>query len=219
MPKNALPRLLWRKLVHNSSALNQQKIDQLKPRWQQEWGASPWYSHIKPIDSSLPLNKFIKLISDDRLSRKDTTRICQLRTGHIPLNAYPHRIGRAEGMRCPACGYLKEDMKRFLLDCPSYTHKRWSFQRRTKTTNLNLVKRQEIDSPTGEFHTGNRPFRRRIRSRRRGTVTVTSGGRREPSKADECGGGKLERGGETQEGGRALLSPLPCRAAHQAHSR
>ena len=49
-----------------------------------------------------------------------------------------HQIGQVEGSRCPACGHHKEDTKHFLLDCPSYAHKRWLLYRQSKTTDLNL---------------------------------------------------------------------------------
>jgi hypothetical protein len=86
--KKDLPLLLCKQLKHNKSALKQQKSSQLKTRWLHKWKASPRYNKINTLDPSFPSNKFIKLISDDRLSRMDASHICQLRMGHIPLNAY-----------------------------------------------------------------------------------------------------------------------------------
>ena len=130
-----LPPLLRKKTKLNKSALKQQKHSGLKARWAQEWKLSPRYSKTAAIDPSLPSKKLLKLISDDRLSRLDISRICQLRTGHIPLNAYLSRIGRATDARCPACGHPKEDVRHLLMDCPAYAHERWMLHRQSKTRN------------------------------------------------------------------------------------
>jgi hypothetical protein len=73
-----------------------------------------------------PSNKFIKLTSDDRLSRLDSSHLAQIRMGHFPVNAYLEKIGRADSVQCPACGHAREEVRHFLLDCPSYAHKRWT---------------------------------------------------------------------------------------------
>lgn len=138
--KKVLLLLLRKPLKQNKSALKQDKRSRLKTHWVQEWRVSPRYNKIKAIDTSLPSNKFLKLISDDRLSRTDISRICQLRTGHIPLNTYLKRIGRATDASCPACGHPKEDVRHFLVDCPAYAHKRWTLQRHSKTRNPSLKK-------------------------------------------------------------------------------
>ena len=138
--KKSLPPLLRKQLKQNKSALKQEKSSQLKKRWAQEWKVSPRYNKIKAIDSSLPSNKFLKLISDDRLSRLNASQICQLRTGHVPLNTYLKRIGRVTGASCPACGHPREDARHFLVDCPSYAHERWPLYRLSKTRNPSLRK-------------------------------------------------------------------------------
>ncbi|KAF8262948.1 hypothetical protein EI94DRAFT_1599918, partial [Lactarius quietus] len=48
------------------------------------------------------------------------------------------RIGRAEEVKCPACGHLKEDTKHFLMDCPLYAHERWALYRHCKKRNPSL---------------------------------------------------------------------------------
>ena len=137
--KKDLPPLLRKKLQHNKSTLRQHRHGMLKKRWLQEWRVSPQYNRTKTLDSSLLSNKFIKLISDDRLSRMDASHICQLRTGHVPLNAYLHRIRKAEGPCCPASRHSKENVKHYIMDCPSYAHKRWALYKNSKKRNLNLA--------------------------------------------------------------------------------
>lgn len=121
-----LPPFLRRPLKLNGSALRQQKKSELKKRWKREWNASTRASKYKNIDPSFPSNKYMKLISDDRLSRADISRISQLITGHIPLNAYLERIRRVDSARCPACGHPKENVQHYILECPSYRHERWA---------------------------------------------------------------------------------------------
>ena len=123
--KKALPPLLRKTLKSNKSALRQNKKETLKKRWQQEWDASNRAAKYRSMGFSSPSSKFIKLISDENLSRNDASRIFQLRTGHVPLNAYLERFKRADSAQCPACGHPRENAQHFLMDCPAYKHERW----------------------------------------------------------------------------------------------
>ena len=120
--KKDLPPLLRKKTKLSKSALKQHRSSQLKARWSQEWKASPRYHKFNTIDPTFPLSQFFKLISNVDLSRSDTSQVCQLRTGHVPLNSYLERIGRSNDASCPACGHFREDTRHFLLDCPAYAH-------------------------------------------------------------------------------------------------
>jgi ribonuclease HI len=122
---NTLPKILKRPLKHNKSAAKQEHKKKLNNVWNREWKKSPRAHRTKHMDSSLPLSKFLKLISDPNISRKGASWLYQLRSGHIPLNAYLHRFKRAESASCPACGHHNETTQHFLLDCPAYAHERW----------------------------------------------------------------------------------------------
>ena len=124
--KKELPPLLRKPLKHNKAALRQERNDVLIKRWTKEWEASTRASRYKALDLTKPSNKFIKLISNDRLSRLDASRIFQLRTGHVPLNAYLERFKRADSANCPACGHPKENAQHYIFDCPAYKHERWA---------------------------------------------------------------------------------------------
>ena len=76
-----LPPLLRKGIKNNKSVLKQHKKVKLKARWQCKWAVSPQYNKFKTLDSSLLSNSFIKLISNDNLSRHDMSKICQLRQG------------------------------------------------------------------------------------------------------------------------------------------
>jgi ribonuclease HI len=123
--KNLLP-LLRKKIKSNKAALKQHKREQLKKCWAQEWTVSPRFNKFKTLDASFLLSKFNKLTSNSRLSRIDASCICQLRTGHVPLNTYLEKVKRVNNAKCPACSHPKEDTKHYLQDCPKYMHKRWA---------------------------------------------------------------------------------------------
>jgi hypothetical protein len=69
--------------------------------------------------------KFLKLISNKRISRKAASIIFQLRVGHAPLNQYLYRFKKVDNPQCPACSHPEETAVHFLLQCPKYNHERW----------------------------------------------------------------------------------------------
>ena len=127
-----LPPLLRKPLKVNKSALRQCKKESLKTRWKKEWSMLERTPRINALDPSLPSNKYLELINDDRLSHMDASRIFQMRTGHIPLNGYLKHFKRVDSTKCPACSHPKENIRHFLLECPSYTHERWALVKQCK---------------------------------------------------------------------------------------
>src|SRR6266404_4473320 len=112
-------------LKHNKSAVKQSHKLKLKNKWRNEWSKSPRAQRLKQSDPSIPSPKFLKLISDPKISRKGASWLFQMRTGHFPTNAYLYRFKRVDSARCPACGHHDENTQHFLLDCPTYSHERW----------------------------------------------------------------------------------------------
>ena len=125
-----LPKILEKPLKRSKSAALQEEGTVRKERWRQDWIESPRYAKFKHIDPSLPSRRFLKLISNPKISRADTSKIFQIRSGHVPLNAYLHRFKRKESAQCPACGAQKETPQHFLLECPAYTHERRKLKQR-----------------------------------------------------------------------------------------
>ena len=91
---------------------------------------SPRYAKFKHIYPTLPSRRFIKLMNNPKFSRADAKKIFQLRSGHVPLNAYLHRFKRKDSAQCPTCGALKEIAQHFLLECPAYAYERWKLRPR-----------------------------------------------------------------------------------------
>ena len=129
--KKALSMLLRKPLKQNKAALRQERKGKLKARWKREWDASARAEKFKSLDLTSLSNKFVKLISNDRLSRIDASQIFQLKTGHFPLNVYLERIKRVEKANCPACGHPRETVQHFIFDCPSYSYERWALLKKT----------------------------------------------------------------------------------------
>ena len=135
-----LPHIFRRKLPTSASACKQDK--QLKRRWKEEWTLSPRKERIGRIDETYPFEGFRK--RQYELSRQHASLMIQVRSGHIPLNLYLHRINRAELSRCEACQLEPgdetptENTRHFLYDCEAYTTQRNTLFRKIRASNIVL---------------------------------------------------------------------------------
>jgi ribonuclease HI len=128
--KTDLPSYVRKTIKKSASAIKQVFNDMINKEWKAEWQESGRYKRFKAPDIYSPHSKkYLELTSDYRISRRMASLIYQLRSGHVPLNAYLFRFKRAESGRCPACGEEWETVEHFLLRCPAYAHERWSLQR------------------------------------------------------------------------------------------
>lgn len=84
------------------------------------------------LDNSTPFNKLLNIISGNKLTRKASSTITQLCTGHFPLNGYLYRFKRVDNPRCPACGAAVETVNHFLFHCRSYAYMRWPLIQKNK---------------------------------------------------------------------------------------
>jgi hypothetical protein len=68
----------------------------------------------------------------------------QVRSGHLPLNFYLHRIGKAETKHCQVCRLKEgtdtptETIHHFLYDCEAYANHRKSLIRSIGASNIAL---------------------------------------------------------------------------------
>ncbi|KZV70474.1 hypothetical protein PENSPDRAFT_561026, partial [Peniophora sp. CONT] len=58
------------------------------------------------------------------LTRKDSTVLFQLRSGHAPLNAHLHRMKCVEAPTCDRCWADDETVTHFVYECPAWTRER-----------------------------------------------------------------------------------------------
>jgi hypothetical protein len=92
-------------------------------------------------------NKFLKSISNPKLSREAASRIAQLRLTHFPVNGYLKWIEKVNRAGCPACGEDMETIEHFLLRCPNYAHKRWTLARHVRKKHKPLTIKTLLREP------------------------------------------------------------------------
>ena len=124
--KQTLPPYLRKPLLINPAAVKRDHHKGLKKKWKDKWVASVRGQRAAHFDGLTPSKKFLKTISQTKLSCVNASRIVQFRLGHTPINMYLRYIRRVDNARCPACGDKEETAEHFLLRCPSYAHERWA---------------------------------------------------------------------------------------------
>ena len=72
----------------------------------------------------MPSNKFQRLITG--FNRLQASILTQLRVGHIPLNAYLHRIKQVASPNCLKCGVGSETVHHFLFNCQAWRSEWWA---------------------------------------------------------------------------------------------
>jgi len=87
-----LPPYLRKPLCSNPSALRRDHSDKLKKDWAENWRQSTRGRKAKLIDNTTPSVKFLKTISNAKLTRKGASQIAQLRLQHFPLNGFLYKI-------------------------------------------------------------------------------------------------------------------------------
>ena len=113
-----LPKFLQRRLPTSLSATIQHSKKSTKLENIKRWRRSKRFKRINTIDPELPSQSYIK--ATEGLNHRQTSVLTQLRTGHIALNKYLHRIQRSETPNCPHCPGIKEDTDHMLLRCWKY---------------------------------------------------------------------------------------------------
>ena len=138
----SLPHLLRHKLPISALAHKRAFHEQLKRRWLEEWTLSPRKRRMDRIDITFPFNGFRKRL--EKLSRGHASLMIQIRSGHLPLNAYLYRIGKAASSHCQRCEegpereLVVESVGHFLYDCAAYSSQRRALFRAVGARNTEL---------------------------------------------------------------------------------
>lgn len=127
-PPHTLPPILRQPLPWSVSAIKQKHMDTLNKRWRNEWKSSARYEWMKEVDPEFPYNKFRKL--REQLTRAQGSLLIQIRSKHIPLNKYLHKIGKLDQSQCTDCWEIAqrrvtESLNHFLFECPAYADERF----------------------------------------------------------------------------------------------
>ena len=107
--------------------MRQAQAAELKARWCMRWTDSLCFAKLSKIDPMMPSNKFQWLIAG--FNRSQASILTQLRVGHIPLNAYLHRIKQAASPDCLQCGVGSEMVHHFLFNCQAWRSERWAMDK------------------------------------------------------------------------------------------
>jgi len=123
--KSSLPSLFKHMLTINPSAITRNNKTKLKRKWDNSWKRSYRGRKMAKIDNRTSSAHFLRTISNANISCRSASLVMQLLLEHIPLNDYLKRFKLVDSLRCPACRFGAETVRHFVLECPTYTHKRW----------------------------------------------------------------------------------------------
>ena len=71
------------------------------------------------IDPEFSHTKFAKLTRS--ISRNQASILFQLRSGHVPLNTYLHRIKKVDSPICQSCLQFRETVMHYVMRCETHT--------------------------------------------------------------------------------------------------
>jgi ribonuclease HI len=121
-PIHRLPAELRNALPDSISAIKQATIKAIKVDATRVLRKSPQWRKLRQVDPTMPSNRYRKMA--DSISRKHSSLLIQLRTGHAPLNKHLFNMKCADSPICPACEDAYETVHHFLLTCPAYERHR-----------------------------------------------------------------------------------------------
>ena len=114
-------------LLYSLTMLSSAFREALQDRWKSTWAKSPQKGWMDKIDDKLPSHSFLT----SHMSRAQASILMQLRTGHIPLNYFLHKISKVKSPVCPACQLNDETVHHYLFECPGFAYERHSLARAT----------------------------------------------------------------------------------------
>jgi hypothetical protein len=142
--REELPHIFRSAIPVSVSAAKQKFQANLNRRWVKSWADSPRKERFSRIDPDFPFNKFRKKLF--KLSRNQSSLMMQLRTGHIPLNFYLRRIGKADSDKCQKCNAIPgvpqatETISHFLFECQAHDEARRDLIAKIGRSHLSLIK-------------------------------------------------------------------------------
>jgi ribonuclease HI len=118
---------LLKGLPASKSASKQNLRAKVRKEHRKEFRKSSRYERSTRYNPKAPASNFMKIAA--KLTRRQVSILIQLRTGHVPLQAYLHRFKLVDTPICPTCGNEPETVTHYLLYCPTYTTQRRRLRR------------------------------------------------------------------------------------------
>jgi len=164
-----LPPYLRKLLLMNPTTVKRAYSDNLINTWKADWLSLTRGKKMGLLDSFTPSTKFLKTISNAKLSCEVASRIAQLRLQHAPLNSYLFKFKKVDKANCPACGNKDKSTTHFLLGCPVYACERWPLvqlaHRKCKALSLEtLLGDPDFAIPLANFIKGTNRFKYNIKT-------------------------------------------------------
>ena len=99
----------------------------MRKEYEKEFQKSPRYDKAIKYNVKAPSSNFRKM--SEKLNRRQASILVQLRTGHIPLQAYLHRFKLSDTPVCPTCSDEPETVTHYLMYCRTYNRQRQRLRR------------------------------------------------------------------------------------------
>ena len=131
-PSEHLPHILRDPLPLSAGTAKSQYLLKLREEWKTGWGSSPRKERLERIDEGFPYEKHRKRL--ESFTRVQSSLLFQIRSNHLPLNSYLHRIGKLPTKRCAHCwrtrrADVSEMVTHFLFECPAHDYERSDLDR------------------------------------------------------------------------------------------
>ncbi|EIW75886.1 hypothetical protein CONPUDRAFT_169130 [Coniophora puteana RWD-64-598 SS2] len=119
-----LPKHLRGVLPASISALKQKMVADLKATWSQRWALAERAHRLRALGyNAVATDRHISQIS--ALPRRQGTLLTHLRTRHIALDAFLHRIRVIDDPSCKHCTRgVDETIRHYLFECPAWEEAR-----------------------------------------------------------------------------------------------
>jgi hypothetical protein len=136
-----LPPLLRSLLPPSIGVTKHQYLLKLREEWIINWSLSPRKARMEKMDEDFPYEKHCNNI--DGLTCVQSSLLFQIRSNHLPLNNYLHRIGKAPSKRCDRCWRRRrveatEIFTHFLFECPAFDYERHDLDRKLGQSSRDL---------------------------------------------------------------------------------
>ena len=124
-------QMLERPLPTSSSALKAGAHKEMLSQWKERWESSDRGARFaRTTDKTPPRMRIPKFIAD--LPRRQSSILVQLRSGHVGLNVFLHRIRAAESPLCVRC-QCPETVEHYLIHCRRFVPERVALRLHVKT--------------------------------------------------------------------------------------
>jgi hypothetical protein len=141
-PWDAVPQRGGNDKGKMTKASQQQQIKKLaKATWEKYWSTENLTTamHLRRIYGKMDTKVGPDLYKEAGGGRATGALLAQFRTGHCGLNYYLSRFKIVERAACEKCGYEKETVEHFLMECPSFWRERQALRTMVGTGRLKMA--------------------------------------------------------------------------------